>query len=234
MPKLIFDEATRRCTGTIDGAGAYHGPGVVLDVESLPDDLGFLVLDDSGVVRLDAQALLARAQAARIVRIKTEAAALIAATDWKLARAKEREAAGWASLAAVDVILAERESIRRSSNAAEAAVLELTDAADVQAFAWAVDVAVPSPNRVTHATLLDALLALGEDVIPNILAAKDSIPALLQWWTFFDKADCIAGSDPRLLAGLHCLEIAGLIPLGGADAVRAALLGQASPVSAPV
>ena len=50
------------------------------------------------------------------------AAARIEATDWKLARAREREAAGWATLAEVDAVLAEREAIRRSSNAAEAAV----------------------------------------------------------------------------------------------------------------
>ena len=47
---------------------------------------------------------LAQAKAARKTRIKAEAARLIEATDWKLSRAREREAAGWATLAEVDAV----------------------------------------------------------------------------------------------------------------------------------
>lgn len=154
-----------------------------------------------------------------ISRIKQEAAELIAATDWRLQRAKEREEAGWASLAAVDEILMQRESIRRSSDVAEAQVLALTTAAEVESFTWEPVVDVPSPHRVTHAAFLDALEALGEEVIPTILAAVESNSALKKWWTYFDKAQVISASDPRLESGLTGLEIAGVLPTGGAQSV---------------
>lgn len=176
-----------------------------------------------GVLLCDPQAVLERAMALRITTIKQEAAELIAATDWRLQRAKEREEAGWAALAAVDEILVQRESIRRSSDAAEDAVQALPTVAQVSAFTWDLAVTVPPPCRVTHAAFLDALEAQGEDVIPSILVAKESNGALLKWWTYFDKAQVISATDPRLEAGLQGLEIAGLLPEGGATAVLNAL-----------
>jgi hypothetical protein len=185
------------------------------------------VFQDGALVH-DTTLALARAQAERIARIKTEAAAHLDAIAWRLERAQEREAAGWATLADVDAVLAEREAIRRSSDAAEAAVLALTDIQAVQGFAWNPDdVAVAPPQRATHAAFLDALRAQGEDVIPSILLAKDSSPALLTWWTYFDQSEYIAGTDPRLEPGLQALEIAGLLPAGGAQAVLALLTGAA-------
>ena len=179
---------------------------------------------EGGALVHDQGLALTRKQAARITEIKAEAAAYIDATDWRLQRAREREAAGWASLAEVDAVLAQREAVRRSSDAAEAAVLACTTAGEVAAVQWSpADVAVPPPCRATHAAFLDALNDLGEDVIPAILAARDSNPALLKWWTYFDQAQYISGTDPRLAGGLHGLEFAGLLPEGGAAAVLAKL-----------
>lgn len=163
------------------------------------------------------------AKAQRISRIKSEAAEQIAATDWQLQRAKEREEAGWAALSAVDCILAQRESIRRSSDEAEAQVLVLGTIEEVIGFTWMPAVEVSAPCRVTHADFLDALEALGHDVIPNILAAVDSHASIRKWWTYFDKAQVISGTDPRLQAGLEGLEIAGVLPSGGAQTVIRAL-----------
>lgn len=42
------------------------------------------------------------------------------------------------------------EAIRRSSNAAEAAVDALTDVGSVQTFTWSIDVAVAAPRRLTN------------------------------------------------------------------------------------
>ena len=188
----------------------------------LPDDLHDLILLADGTVARDAVKALTRAQSTRIASIKAEAAALIAATDWKLQRAQEREAAGWATLAQVDTVLAEREAIRRSSDAAERAILAATSVAEVQAVQWSgEDVAVPPPQRVTRAAFLYALRAQGEGVIPSILQAKDGNPALLQWWTYFDQSEYIACGDSRLNFGLQGLELAGILPQGGADAVLA-------------
>lgn len=228
--KLVIDLSSSRVAGrTNDPSFSPSATQALVDVPEGFDMAQAAEWSHSdGTLTNDPIVALNRAKAARITRIKTEAADLIAATDWKLQRAREQEAAGWATLAAVDAVLTEREAIRRSSNAAELAVGALADVASVQTFTWVVDVAVSLPARVTHATFLDALQSLGEDVIPTILAAKESSPALMQWWTYFDKATVIAATDPRLLSGLQGLEFAGLIPADGAAAVIAAL-GNAAP-----
>lgn len=149
MSKLIFDDITRRCIGSIDGDGVdYNGSGVCIGTASLRKDLDLgnlssLFLNIDGVtVMYDDAARLLQAKAARRLRIKAEARSLIEALDWKLCRAREREEGGWGTLVEIDVVLAEREAIRRSSDAAEAALDALTEAASVQAFTWCVDVAV--------------------------------------------------------------------------------------------
>lgn len=222
----ILIDTTGPILGIVNSADYVADAGQV--VIAAPQEFALDAADEwafvGGELVHDPARALARAQAVRIAAIKTEAAAHIEATDWRLQRAREREAAGWASLAEVDAVLAQREAVRRSSDAAEAAVMACTTAAEVSAVQWSpADVAVPAPCRATHATLLDALRALGEDVIPAILAAKDQSPALLQWWTYFDQSEYISGTDPRLATGLQGLEIAGLIPPGGADAVIEAI-----------
>ena len=228
MPHLIFDPDTRRCTGTLDGSAEHFNGGTLVPVDAIPADLSALVLNAQGEAVQDIALALQLAKTARIAQIKAEAADAITSTDWQLQRVREREAAGWATLSDVDVVLAKREAIRRSSNAAEAAVNACTTAQEVQALQWsATDVTVPLPCRVTRAGFLDALRAQGEDVIPAILIAKDSNPALLQWWTYFDQAEYIAGNDARLAGGLQGLEFAGLLPKGGAAAVLARVDGSA-------
>lgn len=60
------------------------------------------------------------------------------------------------------------------------------------------------------------------------MQAKDASPSLMTWWTYFDQAEYIAGTDPRLAPGLQGLEIAGLLPAGGAAAVLAIVNGGAA------
>ena len=222
MTMLIIIEGRAVGTTTNDDTNGYT---LVPAPKDFAGDLAGVEYDPvAGVARMS----LAAVQVARIARIKAEAAAAIAATDWQLQRAREREQAGWATLADVDAMLARREAIRRSSNAAEAAVNACSTAQAVAALAWSTDdVAVPLPCRVTRASFLDALRAQGEDVIPTIVIAKDANPALLQWWTYFDQSEYISGSDARLAPGLQGLEFAGLLPAGGAAAVLALLNGGA-------
>lgn len=216
----------------IDATGAIAGYtntssyliGVGQSLIEAPPEFDLNAADEwfvsNGVLTHDIAMALDRAKAERIARIKTEAAERIEAIAWKLERVKEREAAGWAVLGDVDVVLAEREAVRRSSNAAEQDVMALTDIDAVRAFTWQPDaVAVPLPRRVTRAAFLDALAAQGTNIISGILQAKDANPSLLTWWTYFDQAEYIAGTDPRLAPGLQGLEIAGLLPVGGAQAV---------------
>jgi len=225
MKRFIFDDVTRRCIGYIEGSiDGYNGQGVLVDADSISpdvptDDMTSLYLSDDGVsVIQDITALLAQAKAARKARIKAEAARLIEATDWKLARAREREAAGWATLAEVDAVLAEREAIRRSSNAAEAAVDALTDVGSVQTFTWSIDVAVAAPRRLTHKGFSDRFT---DAEMQAILAAAETNAALKTWWEMFKLARDINLDDPATQGGVQALEIAGLIGEGRAAEVLA-------------
>ncbi|MBX9347442.1 hypothetical protein ACFFU8_03830 [Chromobacterium piscinae] len=218
--KIIVDLQTKTVAGvTVDGdflAGknqALIAPPEDFDIDAMGD----YTFDGASLVR-DVQAALSRAKAARKARIKLEAAHLIEADDWKLQRAREREAAGWGTLAEVDAELAARESIRRSSNAAEQAVDSLTDAASVQAFVWAVDVAVAAPRRMTHKQFMARFT---DAEIQAMLKAFGDNPALRPWWERFSLARDISLDDAVTQNGVQALEAAGLIGKGRAAEVLA-------------
>ncbi|MCD4503644.1 hypothetical protein LQR30_05975 [Chromobacterium piscinae] len=218
--KIIVDLQTKTVAGvTVDGdflAGknqALIAPPEDFDIDAMGD----YAFDGASLVR-DVQAALSRAKAARKARIKLEAAHLIEADDWKLQRAREREAAGWGTLAEVDAELAARESIRRSSNAAEQAVDSLTDAASVQAFVWAVDVAVAVPRRMTHKQFMARFT---DAEIQAMLKAFGDNPALRPWWERFSLARDISLDDAVTQNGVQALEAAGLIGRGRAAEVLA-------------
>lgn len=173
--------------------------------------------DGVGVNR-DPVAALDRAKTARKARIKAEAARLIEALDWKLVRAREREAAGWTTLAGVDAVLAEREAIRRSSGAAESAVDAMTDAGSVQSFVWSVDVLVATPRRLTQTQFAGRFT---DTELQGILAAAQANPALGAWWEKFKLAKDINLDDPATQAGVQALEFAGLIAAGRAAEILA-------------
>ena len=219
MKKAILDLNTNAIVGIANDGVASEKHQLLLDMpeDFNPDDVAEWAYDGQGLTR-DTVALLERAKTARKARIKAEAARLIEATDWKLARAREREAAGWATLAEVDAVLAEREAIRRSSNAAEAAVDALTDVGSVQTFTWSIDVAVAAPRRLTHKGFSDRFT---DAEMQAILAAAETNAALNAWWEKFKLARDINLDDPATQGGVQALEIAGLIGEGRAAEVLA-------------
>ena len=219
MQKAIIDLNTNAIVGIANDGVAPEKHQLLLDLpeDFNPDDVAEWAYDGQGLTR-DTVALLERAQGARKARIKAEAARLIEATDWKLARAREREAAGWATLAEVDAVLAEREAIRRSSNAAEAAVDALTDVGSVQTFTWSIDVTVAAPRRLTHKGFSDRFT---DAEMQAILAAAEANAALKTWWEKFKLARDINLDDPATQGGVQALEIAGLIGEGRAAEVLA-------------
>ncbi len=219
MQKAIIDLNTNAIVGIANDGVAPEKHQLLLDLpeDFNPDDVAEWAYDGQGLTR-DTVALLERAQGARKARIKAEAARLIEATDWKLARAREREAAGWATLAEVDAVLAEREAIRRSSNSAEAAVDALTDVGSVQTFTWSIDVAVAAPRRLTHKGFSDRFT---DAEMQAILAAAETNAALKTWWEKFKLARDINLDDPATQGGVQALEIAGLIGEGRAAEVLA-------------
>lgn len=212
MQKAIIDLNTNAIVGIANDGVAPEKHQLLLDLpeDFNPDDVAEWAYDGQGLTR-DTVALLERAKTARKARIKAEAARLIEATDWKLARAREREASGWATLAEVDAVLAEREAIRRSSNAAEAAVDALTDVGSVQTFTWSIDVAVAAPRRLTNKGFSDRFT---DAEMQAILAAAETNAALKTWWEKFKLARDINLDDPATQGGVQALEIAGLIGEG--------------------
>lgn len=217
MQKAIIDLNTNAIVGIANDGFIPEKHQLLLDLpeDFNPDDVAEWAYDGQGLTH-DTVALLERAKAARKARIKAEAARLIEATDWKLARARERETAGWATLAEVDAVLAEREAIRRSSNAAEAAVDALTDVGSVQTFTWSIDVAVAAPCRLTHKGFSDRFT---DAEMQAILAACQANAALNAWWEKFKLARDINLDDPATQGGVQALEIAGLIGEGRAAEV---------------
>ncbi|MBF0448729.1 MAG: hypothetical protein HQL67_11055 [Magnetococcales bacterium] len=142
--KISFPHSTE--WGVISEDGDYNLP-----VES---DLGhrFRLVDgvvedrydgvtDEEVRTIDAQAAaekesvdLEEARQALISRIKTKAAERIAATDWKVERARERDALNGTTT--LQDVYAERELIRQASDEAEVAVAGLASMEAVIAFSW--------------------------------------------------------------------------------------------------
>ena len=96
---------------------------------------------DDEVRRLDAERVVERqaeelqaARTALVRRVKTEAAGRIATLDWKVERARERDALNGTKT--LQEVYAEREVIRRASNEAEAAIAKLTSQEEILAFSW--------------------------------------------------------------------------------------------------
>nr|CAX84081.1 conserved uncharacterized protein [uncultured bacterium] len=98
-------------------------------------------VSDGEVKEIDARAAEARraadletARAARIQAVKREAGERIAALDWKVTRARERDLLNGSST--VDAVYGEREIIRQASNQAEAVVAGLNTLEEIRGFSW--------------------------------------------------------------------------------------------------
>lgn len=149
----------------------------------------------------------------RIAEIKRQAAANIAALQWRIERAQERDRLGLPG-ETVEQVLIEREAIRRASNRCEAEVSAAQDVAAVQAVVFAATEAdYTAPQRLTR---LEFLRRFTDAEMQAIVAAADQSPALkaalLKWQT----AEGIVLTDPATIAGVQALEIAGLIGEGRA------------------
>ena len=77
---------------------------------------------------------LEAARSALVGRVKSEAGERIAATDWKVDRARERDALNGTTT--LQDVYAEREAIRTASDEAETAIAALATLDEIQAFTW--------------------------------------------------------------------------------------------------
>ncbi len=90
-------------------------------------------IDAARVVERQAEELQA-ARTALVRRVKAEAAGRIANLDWKVERARERDALNGTKT--LQEVYAEREVIRLASNEAEAAIAKLASQEEILAFSW--------------------------------------------------------------------------------------------------
>ncbi|MBF0326434.1 MAG: hypothetical protein HQL42_15380 [Alphaproteobacteria bacterium] len=90
-------------------------------------------IDEERVVERQAEELQA-ARTALVRRVKAEAAQRIANLDWKVERARERDALNGTKT--LQEVYAEREVIRLASNEAEAAIAKLASQEEILAFSW--------------------------------------------------------------------------------------------------
>jgi hypothetical protein len=207
---IIQDGAVIGTTTPVDP----NGYTLVDAPEGFDGDLSTIDYDDAaGVATLS----LAGVQARRIAAIKAEAAAHLASAAWKLERATEREKAGWVQLADVAAVLAEREAVRRSSDAAEAAVLALTDVAAVRAFTWVPDaVQVPAPRLLTHEQFIQRFAASEWEAMTTAARTNAAMDA---WMRRFTLATFVNLDDPATAAGVQALELAAILASGRASEV---------------
>jgi len=218
--KLIIVAGSIIGTTTPDDPNGYH---LVDAPEGFDGDLASVEFDaQAGVARL----ALSGVQARRIAVIKAEAAAHLARTDWKLDRAREREKAGWAQLADLAAVLAQREAVRRSSDAAEAAVRALTDAAAVLSFTWAPDaVPVPAPRLLTHEQFIRRFTPAEWEAMTAAARASTAMDA---WMRRFTLATVVSLDDPATAAGVQALELAGILAADRADEILGAVPSEAA------
>jgi hypothetical protein len=107
--------------------------GAVEDIYNGVTDDDVKTIDAKKATEMDT-ANLELAKQDLVVRIKIEAAERIAATDWKVERAKERDALN--STNTLQEIYADRELIRGLSDEAEVAALLLENLEEVTTFSW--------------------------------------------------------------------------------------------------
>ena len=90
-------------------------------------------IDEERIQQKQADELQA-ARDALVIQVKTEAGERIANLNWKVDRARERDALNGTDT--LQVVYAEREAIRTASNEAEAAIAELASFDEIRAFTW--------------------------------------------------------------------------------------------------
>ena len=107
--------------------------GMVVDRYDGVSDDEVKKIDEERTQQKQADELQA-ARDALVIQVKTEAGQRIAATNWKVDRAKERDALN--NTATLQDVYAEREAIRAASDEAEAAIADLTTLDEIRTFTW--------------------------------------------------------------------------------------------------
>ena len=157
-------------------------------------------------------------QARRTDELRAQAQTQIEALQWRIERATEREQLGLPG-ETVEVVLVEREALRRASNRCTAEVQAATTLGAVRCVVFAVTEADrATPTRITR---LQFLSRFTDAEMQAVIAASDQSPALRSALLKWQTADGIVLTDAATVAGVEALEIAGLLAAGRSAEVLA-------------
>ncbi|MCL2829980.1 MAG: hypothetical protein FWD77_04480 [Betaproteobacteria bacterium] len=175
-------------------------------------DAPFLVVEN-GALKIDTEIKRMRARDTRIARIKVEASERIAALDWRLERARERDTLDLPGETLPEV-LAAREAVRRASSRAEDEVWVLQDFSSITDYRWEVTDA--DLITVRQLSRVKFLRRFTPEEQATLLTAAQQNPALNAYLFALQNADSINLDDPTTAAGVWMLEACGLLPPGRA------------------
>lgn len=158
-------------------------------------------------------------KADKIRQIKATAASMLAATDWRLQRAIEREKLG--SMRPDDEtsmqVYAEREAIRRASNRAEDDIDKTDRIDDVLNHVFEVKTSdYPTEVALTHLQFLRRFSVEERTKIASLRAKNQAIDDHMN---LLSLAKIINISDPDVILGVNMLEKAGIIAKGRAGQI---------------
>lgn len=204
--------------------------GQIIGTTTPDDPNGYTLIDppedfNNGLdgLEYDAQSHTARYnlsayQARRTNELRAQAQTQIEALQWRIERAKEREQLGLPG-ETVEVVLVEREALRRASNRCAAEVQSADTLDTVRAVRFAVTEADrATPTRITR---LQFLSRFTDAEMQAVIAASDQSPALRSALLKWQTADGIVLTDAATVAGVEALEIAGLLAAGRSAEVLA-------------
>ena len=163
---------------------------------------------------------LNRVKQDKISAVKRQAATLIAATDWQLQRAQERDALGISTDTPI-AVYSQREAIRRASNRAEMEIDILDSAFDVNEYQLSVEPQdYPNIQVLTHLQFMRRF-TLQERV--TIEAAALQSTAINDYVSMLRLAKFVNIKDLDVILGVNMLEQNQIIAAGRAAQILVSL-----------
>ena len=175
--------------------------------ENYNSDTDKLVLVNGNVV-VDQAEYIARYRLKAINKIKEIAYDELEATAWKIDRAKERDLSGIDS-AAINDVLADREAVRRATDRLENVINNLESEEDIDAVTFEVTPEDrPVIERITSLAFFSRFTTEEQGAVMTAVQQNPILNALI---VSLQLADGVVLTDPRIIAGVQALALAGLI-----------------------
>ena len=175
--------------------------------ENYNSDTDKLVLVNGDVV-VDKAEYIARYRLKAINKIKEIAYDELEATAWKIDRAKERDLSGIDS-EAINNVLADREAVRRATDRLENVINNLESEEDIDAVTFEVTPEDrPVIERITSLAFFSRFTTEEQGAVMTAIQQNPILNALI---VSLQLADGVVLTDPRIVAGVQALALAGLI-----------------------